>query len=729
MWFRSGNNNNTAHSPTVEGEDVVDSAVNNIPTTDLQGVKANVSPSKFEKFRRSSLRQKALPGQKTPKSGHKRMKSPPLLLKKQLSSLSLKEIDEFEKIDEKHLTSDDPSDQKVTSHVARLNKNSAEETDKLPPISYMMSLSDPQHKVSQGKLLKNSDTKSKSEFPKKSERLTQDSTLIKIVKTNKNNVDDNDDDDERDDDVNSDTSENDDKKETNNSDRKPDSDRNTSHNAKEKILLIDPKYRNNRIEKSSSKTKIDMDKRENVKRSRSNRKISTITVDPYEEIKSLRNITTTTTSKDAKTKAKKSSRTGSNINLQTLVKFVLSNRKFLNTDDFALIRQRSISEAASSVMQVAATCKPMPIALKYPQDSMVAQTPKDHDPEAERNVVLVKKQSIKSSIYDNINDDNIKDNKDNKDNTNNSSDFSKPPPPFMISKEKKCNSRFQTTNSRRLSIGKIHRHSSDSSKSSGNYEDEAFYSCDEIDEQKLNNNNEDLILVPDEKKQKSLKSRMAAKINETTTNYRNRKAANKAAKNRKSFGGSASGAMDLYPKPPYYKQLSFERLHSTSIQRQPSDRRPDAVNLSIRSNGNTSALLNTSDLQSSYHGADSSNMGATAVAGIGGVGASTALSCSVGSGGPLITSNLSMGGSTSGGNASGGGISPAGVIGALNDLNAQDAIECNNARRERLHQQHQQNKSAPVSVNRSESYKERLSHKRNRSQRKTSDPSLTSRQK
>ncbi|KAL9914982.1 rho guanine nucleotide exchange factor 2 isoform 2-T9 [Glossina fuscipes fuscipes] len=169
-----------------------------------------------------------------------------------------------------------------------------------------------------------------------------------------------------------------------------------------------------------------------------------------------------------------------------------------------------------------------------------------------------------------------------------------------------------------------------------------------------------------------------------------------------------------------------ERLHSTSIQRQPSDRRPDGVNLSIRSNSNTSGHLNASDLQSSFHGADAS-MGATAVAGIGG-GVSNALSCSIGPDGmaiPSITSNLSMG-STSG--TTSGGISPAGVIGALNDLNAQDAVESNNARRERLHQQHQQNKSAPVSVNRSESYKERLSHKRNRSQRKTSDPSLTSRQ-
>jgi len=44
--------------------------------------------------------------------------------------------------------------------------------------------------------------------------------------------------------------------------------------------------------------------------------------------------------------------------------------------------------------------------------------------------------------------------------------------------------------------------------------------------------------------------------------------------------------------------------------------------------------------------------------------------------------------------------------------------------------QHPKHKSAPVSVNRSESYKERLSNKRNRnSRRKTSDPSLSSRPK
>ncbi|XP_073811102.1 rho guanine nucleotide exchange factor 2 isoform X2 [Musca autumnalis] len=156
-----------------------------------------------------------------------------------------------------------------------------------------------------------------------------------------------------------------------------------------------------------------------------------------------------------------------------------------------------------------------------------------------------------------------------------------------------------------------------------------------------------------------------------------------------------------------------ERLNSTSIQRQPSDRRTDAANISIRSNGNTSAHLNVSDLQSSFNAGDLS---------LGAVGGSTGLASSTDVG------QTTIGAATTTGTA--GVASPAGVAGALsalNSVNAQDANESNILRRERLQQQHQQNKSAPVSVNRSESYKERLSHKRNRSQRKTSDPNLTSR--
>ncbi|XP_030386773.1 uncharacterized protein LOC115633450 isoform X2 [Scaptodrosophila lebanonensis] len=158
--------------------------------------------------------------------------------------------------------------------------------------------------------------------------------------------------------------------------------------------------------------------------------------------------------------------------------------------------------------------------------------------------------------------------------------------------------------------------------------------------------------------------------------------------------------------------FSNERLHNSSIVRQPSDRRPDA-NISLRSNGNASAnssALNSSDLQSSFHAASSANDS------IGGSGSCTAgpseLTTSTGS--TALVSSL---------------LGAVGLSGATSgDLNAQDADAQNkDARRERYHQ-HPQHKSAPVSVNRSESYKERLTSKRNRnSRRKTSDPSLPSR--
>ncbi|KAH8321923.1 hypothetical protein KR067_009816, partial [Drosophila pandora] len=142
---------------------------------------------------------------------------------------------------------------------------------------------------------------------------------------------------------------------------------------------------------------------------------------------------------------------------------------------------------------------------------------------------------------------------------------------------------------------------------------------------------------------------------------------------------------------------------NSSIVRQPSDRRPDA-NISIRSNGNTScntSALNTTDLQGSFHGScanDSINTG----------GGAMDLSTSVASTAPSSCGSVSAG------------------LSGFGELTAQDSVD-KDARRER-YSQHAQHKSAPVSVNRSESYKERLSNKRNRnSRRKTSDPSLSSR--
>ncbi|XP_017108206.2 uncharacterized protein RhoGEF2 isoform X2 [Drosophila bipectinata] len=142
---------------------------------------------------------------------------------------------------------------------------------------------------------------------------------------------------------------------------------------------------------------------------------------------------------------------------------------------------------------------------------------------------------------------------------------------------------------------------------------------------------------------------------------------------------------------------------NSSIVRQPSDRRPDA-NISIRSNGNTScntSALNTTDLQSSFHGSCANDS-------INTVGGAMDLSTSVASTAPSSCGSVSAG------------------LSGFGELTAQDSVD-KDARRER-YTQHAQHKSAPVSVNRSESYKERLSNKRNRnSRRKTSDPSLSSR--
>ncbi|XP_070066508.1 uncharacterized protein RhoGEF2 isoform X3 [Drosophila virilis] len=148
-----------------------------------------------------------------------------------------------------------------------------------------------------------------------------------------------------------------------------------------------------------------------------------------------------------------------------------------------------------------------------------------------------------------------------------------------------------------------------------------------------------------------------------------------------------------------------DRVHS-SIVRQPSDRRLDA-NISIRSNGNTSSstsVLNSSDLQNSFHATSNANESATSSGGFVGVSDLTISS------GSTTLSNCLTGGT---------GMT------SISDLNAHETTDSKDARRETFYQH---NKSAPVSVNRSESYKERLSNKRIRnSRRKTSDPSLSSR--
>ncbi|EDV98506.1 GH23156 [Drosophila grimshawi] len=153
-------------------------------------------------------------------------------------------------------------------------------------------------------------------------------------------------------------------------------------------------------------------------------------------------------------------------------------------------------------------------------------------------------------------------------------------------------------------------------------------------------------------------------------------------------------------------ELSNDRVQSSPIVRQPSDRRLDA-NISFRSNGNTSinsSVLNNSDLQTSFNAVSNANENTTGSGSFAGVADLT-----TSSGSATLSNSLT------------GGIG----MNSTTDLNASESTESKDARRESFHPQH---KSAPVSVNRSESYKERLSSKRSRnSRRKTSDPSLSSR--
>lgn len=114
-----------------------------------------------------------------------------------------------------------------------------------------------------------------------------------------------------------------------------------------KSKVIDPKYKHNRIEKSSSKSKVTDPKavglkgyhhqiggRNTLKHSRSNKKIVVVGSDVPKE---------KTTSTFSETEPK----TASSLNLQSIVKFITNNKKLLRTDDFAFIRRKTLSDAAS----------------------------------------------------------------------------------------------------------------------------------------------------------------------------------------------------------------------------------------------------------------------------------------------------------------------------------------------------------------------------------------------
>lgn len=118
----------------------------------------------------------------------------------------------------------------------------------------------------------------------------------------------------------------------------------------------------------------------------------------------------------------------------------------------------------------------------------------------------------------------------------------------------------------------------------------------------------------------------------------------------------------LFRNNVHFRLFFLDRVHS-SIVRQPSDRRLDA-NISIRSNGNTSSstsVLNSSDLQNSFHATSNANESATSSGGFVGVSDLTISS------GSTTLSNCLTGGT---------GMT------SISDLNAPESADSKDARRE-----------------------------------------------
>lgn len=560
MWFRLKGSGSSSEDPNA----------NNNTQSNLNAVggkQNDDASSTFEKFRRASFRRKST----TPSPSSGKRSSSPKFLSKQQKSYSLDECDEME---EKQTTP-----QSFTGD--KLNVTLSEKSGHLGSVPLSDVKSKNSSKKSSLRAVKNSEA-GKKKFYKNfcnssnqklapaCEELTEEKNMPKaslgsvmIFPPNSTALpvsllaeDDNDD-------VDDDTESDDDVEHCNMpclimEDNLPPA-------GKEKILLTDRKFRNNRIEKSSSKTKIgDLEKKESIKRSRSSRRVyqpPTVLVDDNKGSKKCL--------RESK-ESKKAPRSQGNLNFQALVKFVVNNKKFLSSDDFKLIRRRSISEAASAVIQVAATRKPLPIALKYcNHDSVVAKSPKINDYKGERNVVLLKNQPLDNSLAEQSpNNNNSKYNNEN--NATTKLDCLNKPPvkgrkssssishgSISSSQSGESNRSSDTTN-----LKKVKRNSSNSSKSSGNFEDEAFYSCDELEEQRLHDEHDQqpggsntMSQFKRKPPSPSLTSRVAAKINETTTNYKNRKAANKNNRKRKNLTAVDCDSI-AGTKPEIFRQLS-----------------------------------------------------------------------------------------------------------------------------------------------------------------------------
>lgn len=330
---------------------------------------------------------------------------------------------------------------------------------------------------------------------------------------------------------------------------------------KEKILLTDRKFKNNRIEKSSSKGKglNDIDKRESIKGRRDARKISAppILIDNKTGSKNTKIGSSSNNSSavddgilsPAVAIVKKNSRAHSNLNLNALYKLVSSGNKKLSSEDFARIRRKSLSEAAAPVIAVA-TSKQLPLNLNKessssPSLTLVTESNKRNDR------LTTTTSSEEEDKSDNESDDNIMNNniesvnnyecingKINKNDVDGGNNIHNNDEKSENSKEKNDENNGKNDEDEEVFYPAL------STTTVGSNNNHQYNTTIENENCKIDDNKSNKNITNKKISSPSLTSRVAAKITETTNNYKNRKS--KMPKKRKSAR-----------RPEYYKQISI----------------------------------------------------------------------------------------------------------------------------------------------------------------------------
>lgn len=208
---------------------------------------------------------------------------------------------------------------------------------------------------------------------------------------------------------------------------------------------MDRKFRSNRIEKSSSRTKVSDLSAENkrtIKKSNSGRRVQCVL--SQQKLKHCK----ANDDKGENKEFEKSEKGQITLNPNALIRVVLNNKVNINDNQLTWVRKDLRFVTLFTLRNMAAKCKTWPDRFKNHSNNIVANVERGDDRKAERNVILVKKQPLDEELYG--------------DYKSSENDLNAP-----------------TEDALQLHLK---RYNSSGSQSNTNIQDEAFYSCDEYDD-------------------------------------------------------------------------------------------------------------------------------------------------------------------------------------------------------------------------------------------------------